>query len=74
MGGAWRRHGLPILDYAEVEAGQIPAAERLEQPDHPTRIKLTVGVSHLEGERGGGGVCVSEWHGKPRRCSGGGTS
>lgn len=58
MGGAWRRRGLPILDDAEVETREIPGDERLEQPDHPTRIKLAVGVGHLEG----GGVGGSEWH------------
>lgn len=49
MGGACSGRGLPILDDAEVETGQIPGDEGLEQPDHPTRIKLAVGVSHLEG-------------------------
>lgn len=37
----------PVLDDAEIEAGELSVDEGLEDTDGPASIVLTVGISHL---------------------------
>lgn len=38
----------PVLNDAEIEAGEVSADEGLEDTYDPASIKLTVGVCHLQ--------------------------